>query len=83
MHIVWTAIIGLVIGLLARALKPGDDRMGLIMTALVGIGGALLAKYVGVRLGWYTHHQAAGFLASVGGAMVLLIALAIVRRALR
>jgi uncharacterized membrane protein YeaQ/YmgE (transglycosylase-associated protein family) len=53
------------------------------MTTLLGIGGALLAKYAGVRLGWYTHHQAAGFLASVGGALVLLIAFGIIRRALR
>jgi uncharacterized membrane protein YeaQ/YmgE (transglycosylase-associated protein family) len=57
--------------------------MGLIMTSLLGIGGALLAKYVGVRFGWYTLHEAAGFLASVGGAVVLLIAFGIVRRALR
>jgi len=72
MHIVWTILIGLAVGLIARALKPGRDAMGWIMTALLGIGGALVAKFVGQQFGWYSMHEPAGFIASVGGAIALL-----------
>jgi uncharacterized membrane protein YeaQ/YmgE (transglycosylase-associated protein family) len=73
MHLLWTILIGLVVGLLARALKPGRDAMGWIMTTLVGIGGAMLATYAGQQFGWYHKGDQAGFLASVGGAVVVLI----------
>ena len=63
MYIVWTILIGFVVGLVARAVKPGDDNMGLIMTALLGIAGALVAKFAGQQLGWYAPNQPAGFLA--------------------
>jgi uncharacterized membrane protein YeaQ/YmgE (transglycosylase-associated protein family) len=79
MDIVWTAIIGLVIGLIARLLKPGPDSMGLIMTALVGIGGALLATWAGHYFGFYAEGQKAGFIAAVVGAVVLLVGLSMVR----
>ncbi|HEX9297569.1 MAG TPA: GlsB/YeaQ/YmgE family stress response membrane protein, partial [Polyangiaceae bacterium] len=77
---VWTIIIGFVIGLLARALKPGNDRMGLIMTTILGIAGALLAKFVGMQLGWYAPNQPAGFIASVVGAILLLLLFGLARR---
>ena len=80
MHILWTIIIGFIIGLLARAVKPGSDKMGLIMTTLLGIGGALAAKFVGQQLGWYAPNQTAGFVASVVGAIVLLLVFGLVRR---
>ena len=70
--IIWTVFIGLVAGLLARALKPGDDKLGWIMTILLGIGGSLAAGYVGQALNWYSVGQPAGFIASVVGAVVLL-----------
>ena len=79
MHILWTIIIGFVVGLLARAVKPGNDNMGLIMTTLLGIAGALVAKFVGHQLGWYTPYQTAGFIASVVGAVVLLFVFGLVR----
>jgi len=69
----WTILIGLVIGGLARAIKPGAQAMGWIMTAIVGVGGAVLATYIGQQLGWYAYGARAGFLASVGGAIVVLI----------
>jgi uncharacterized membrane protein YeaQ/YmgE (transglycosylase-associated protein family) len=80
MHIIWTIIIGFVIGLVARAVKPGDDTMGLIMTTIVGIAGAILAKFVGQQLGWYRPNEAAGFIASVGGAILLLVIFGLARR---
>jgi len=72
MGIIGTIVIGFIVGLIARALKPGNDRMGLIMTTLIGIAGAFLARYVGMAMGLYTEGQAAGWIASVIGAMVLL-----------
>jgi uncharacterized membrane protein YeaQ/YmgE (transglycosylase-associated protein family) len=80
MHILWTIIIGFVVGLLARALKPGDDKMGLIMTTILGIAGAMLAKFVGQALGWYSPNEAAGFIASLIGAVLLLVIFGLARR---
>jgi uncharacterized membrane protein YeaQ/YmgE (transglycosylase-associated protein family) len=80
MHILWTIIIGFVIGLLARALKPGDDKMGIVMTTILGVAGAMLAKFLGQQLGWYRPSEAAGFIASVGGAVLLLVIFGLARR---
>jgi uncharacterized membrane protein YeaQ/YmgE (transglycosylase-associated protein family) len=68
-----TILIGFFVGLLARWIKPGTQRLGWIMTCLVGIGGAVLATLIGQALGWYERGDHAGFLASVGGAVALLI----------
>ena len=67
-----TLIVGLVVGLLARALKPGRDHLGWIMTMLLGVAGSFLATYAGMALGWYEQTEAAGWIASVVGAMTLL-----------
>ncbi|PRX36365.1 putative membrane protein YeaQ/YmgE (transglycosylase-associated protein family) [Paraburkholderia sp. BL18I3N2] len=75
-----TLIVGLVVGLIARAVKPGDDRMGLLMTIVLGIAGSLIAGYVGRALGWYQPGQAAGWIASIIGAIVLLVIYGLVRR---
>ncbi|MDM0117102.1 GlsB/YeaQ/YmgE family stress response membrane protein [Variovorax sp. J22R133] len=80
MSILWTILIGFVAGLVARALKPGDDSMGLIMTTIVGIVGALAATYLGQAMGWYAAGQGAGFIASVVGAIVLLFVWSLVAR---
>lgn len=68
-----TILIGFFIGLLARWIKPGTQPLGWIMTSLVGVGGAVLATLIGQALGWYEHGDRAGFLASVGGAVLLLV----------
>ena len=70
--IIWTVFIGLVAGLLARALKPGDDKLSLLWTIVLGIAGALLAWFIGGAVGWYAPGEPAGFIASVVGAIVLL-----------
>ena len=72
MSIVWTILIGFIAGLVARALKPGNDSAGFIVTTLIGIAGSLIATYLGQAMGWYTVGQGAGFIASVVGAIVLL-----------
>ncbi|MBL8448018.1 MAG: GlsB/YeaQ/YmgE family stress response membrane protein [Zoogloeaceae bacterium] len=76
MGIISTILIGLVVGLIARFLKPGEDSMGWIKTILVGIGGAILATYGGQAIGLYQAGQGAGFIGSVVGAVILLYLLA-------
>ncbi|GGD93323.1 MULTISPECIES: GlsB/YeaQ/YmgE family stress response membrane protein [Caballeronia] len=74
-----TLIVGLVVGLIARAIKPGDDSMGWIMTIVLGIAGSLIAGYVGRALGWYQPGQPAGWIASVIGAIILLVIYGMIR----
>ena len=72
MSIIWMIVIGFIAGLIARALKPGNDSMGIIMTSLLGIAGSLIAGFIGKSLGWYQEGELAGFIASVIGAIILL-----------
>ena len=72
MGLIGTILIGFVLGLVARAILPGTQALGFILTTLLGIGGSLLAGYVGQAMHWYTLGQPAGFLASVVGAAALL-----------
>jgi uncharacterized membrane protein YeaQ/YmgE (transglycosylase-associated protein family) len=67
-----TLVVGLVIGALARFVMPGEQKMGWIMTILLGIAGSVAAGVVGRGMGWYEPGQAAGWIASVVGAVVLL-----------
>ncbi|RJG12814.1 GlsB/YeaQ/YmgE family stress response membrane protein [Pseudomonas cavernicola] len=80
MGIIGTIIIGLLAGLVARFLKPGDDSMGWIMTILLGIGGSLAATYGGQALGFYQAGQAAGFIGAVVGAVILLVLYSVVKK---
>ena len=79
MEWLWTILIGFVAGLLARAIKPGNDKMGIIFTTLLGIAGALLATWVGQATGMYAAGEPAGFIAAVIGAIVLLVIYSMVR----
>lgn len=79
MSIIGTIVVGFIVGLLARALKPGDDKLGLIMTTLLGIGGAFVARYAGAAMGLYQPNEAAGWIASVVGAIVLLVIYSLVK----
>lgn len=80
MSILGTLFIGLIAGLVARMLKPGDDSMGWIMTALLGVAGSFLASYAGAALGLYAPGQPAGFIASVVGAIVLLMVYGLLKK---
>ena len=71
--ILWTLLIGLVIGAVAKLLMPGQDPGGCIITMLLGIAGAFVAGYIGRVVGWYQPGEPAGFIASVIGAMLLLL----------
>ncbi|HHY86971.1 MAG TPA: GlsB/YeaQ/YmgE family stress response membrane protein [Verrucomicrobia bacterium] len=72
MEIIWTLIIGFLAGAVAKLLMPGRDPGGFIITTLLGIAGAFVARYLGMALGWYDQDDAAGFIASVVGAIILL-----------
>jgi uncharacterized membrane protein YeaQ/YmgE (transglycosylase-associated protein family) len=72
MHLLWTLIIGLIIGAVAKFLMPGKDPGGIIITMLLGVAGSLVATYLGQAIGWYRPGDPAGFIASVIGAMLLL-----------
>lgn len=80
MSVIGTLFIGLIAGFIARAIKPGDDNMGWIMTAILGVAGSFLAGYLGAALGFYQTGQAAGFIASVVGAVLLLVVYGLVKK---
>ena len=73
MHYLYLALIGLVIGFIARALHPGKDNIGFIMTAVLGIAGSFAATFLGQALGLYKQGENAGFILSVIGAIILLV----------
>jgi uncharacterized membrane protein YeaQ/YmgE (transglycosylase-associated protein family) len=78
-HFLWTAIVGLIVGAIARFILPGDQKMGWIMTILLGVGGSLAAGFIGQALGMYAVGQPAGWIASVVGALALLFVVQKVR----
>lgn len=68
----WTLIVGLIVGAIAKFLMPGRDPGGFIITMLLGVAGAFVASFIGDSLGWYEQGEPAGFVASVVGAVILL-----------
>ena len=73
MHLIWTLFIGLVVGALAKLLTPGRDPGGFFITMAIGVAGSLIATFLGRAAGWYGPDASAGFLASVIGAILLLV----------
>jgi len=72
MHYVWEALVGLVVGAVAKLIMPGKDPGGIFITMLLGVAGSLLASWLGGAAGLYHEGDKAGFLMSVIGAMILL-----------
>ena len=72
MGIIWTIVLGFVIGVIAKMLHPGKEGMGFFMTILLGIGGSFLSGIIGQFFGWYQAGEGAGFIASVIVAILLL-----------
>ena len=79
MSIIWAILIGLLVGIVAKFLMPGRDGGGFIVTALLGIVGALVATFLGQALGIYAAGQAAGFIGAVVGAIVVLFVYNLIR----
>jgi uncharacterized membrane protein YeaQ/YmgE (transglycosylase-associated protein family) len=71
--IIWTIVIGFIVGLLAKLVMPGKDPGGYIITAALGIAGSLIASYGGRALGIYGGDETAGFIGAFLGAIILLI----------
>jgi len=72
MSIIWAIIIGFIVGIVAKFLMPGRDGGGFIVTALLGIVGAVVATFIGRAMGLYGANESAGFIASVIGAIIVL-----------
>jgi uncharacterized membrane protein YeaQ/YmgE (transglycosylase-associated protein family) len=79
MSYLYMAFIGLIVGAVARFVLPGKQNLGWIMTAILGIAGSFLANYAGAALGWYKAGEVSGFIASVIGAVILLVVYGMVK----
>jgi uncharacterized membrane protein YeaQ/YmgE (transglycosylase-associated protein family) len=79
MTIIWAVIIGFLVGIVAKFLTPGRDPGGFIVTALLGIVGALVATFLGQAMGIYAAGQSAGFIGAVIGAIIVLLVYHMVR----
>jgi len=73
MHLLWTLFIGLIVGVLAKLLTPGRDPGGFFITICIGIAGSLIATFLGRSVGLYGPESSAGFIASLLGAVLLLV----------
>jgi len=76
MSILWTIIIGFIVGVVAKLIMPGNktEPKGFILTTILGIVGAFVATYLGQAVGWYGAGESAGFLGAIVGAVILLFA---------
>ena len=72
MGIISMIVVGFIVGLLARAIMPGDQKLGIIMTIILGIVGAIVAGYLGGALGFYQPGEGAGWIGSIVGAVIVL-----------
>ena len=72
MDIIVMIIVGFIVGLIARAIMPGTQSMGFILTTVLGIVGAVVAGFLGRKLGWYNAGEPVGWIASVVGAIIVL-----------
>lgn len=72
LSVLWAAIIGLIVGAVAKMIMPGRDPGGLIVTMLIGIAGSVVANLLGSAIGWYGPGEAPGFIMSIVGALILL-----------
>jgi uncharacterized membrane protein YeaQ/YmgE (transglycosylase-associated protein family) len=70
--LIWTVIIGFVVGVIAKFIMPGKENLGFFATAALGVVGALAATYAGKAIGWYEAGEGAGFIGSIVGAFVVL-----------
>ncbi|OXR48923.1 MULTISPECIES: GlsB/YeaQ/YmgE family stress response membrane protein [unclassified Pusillimonas] len=72
MGIITMIVVGFIVGLIARAIMPGDQKLGIVMTIILGIAGSIVAGYLGAALGFYTAGQGAGWIGSIIGAIIVL-----------
>lgn len=80
MSLIWTIVVGFIVGLIARAVMPGEQKLGLILTTVLGIVGSVVAGYLGQAIGLYQAGQGAGFIGSIVGALILLFAYGLIAK---
>ena len=80
MHILWTILAGLAAGFIAKALYPGKENMGWIVTTLLGIAGSFTATYLGQWLHFYRAGERAGFIGAIVGALILLFVYGLIKK---
>jgi uncharacterized membrane protein YeaQ/YmgE (transglycosylase-associated protein family) len=80
MHILWTLLLGLIVGIIAKFIYPGRESMGWIMTIILGIAGSFVATYLGHWLHIYQAGQTAGFIGAIVGALILLFVYNLIKR---
>lgn len=80
MNFIIMIVVGFIVGLIARALMPGDQAMGIIMTTILGIVGAVVAGFLGEALGWYAPGDPVGWIGSVVGAIIVLFVVGFVSK---
>ena len=78
--IIGTIVIGFIVGLLAKFLHPGKENMGFLLTVVLGIVGAFLARFIGQAVGFYRPDENAGFIAATLGAIVVLVIYGVVAK---
>jgi uncharacterized membrane protein YeaQ/YmgE (transglycosylase-associated protein family) len=80
LDIIGTIITGFIVGLIARAIMPGEQKLGFILTVVLGVAGSFLAGFIGQAIGWYKVGAPVGYIASVVGALVLLFGYGLVMK---
>jgi len=80
MHILWTILAGLAAGFFAKAIYPGKENMGWIVTTLLGIAGSFTATYLGQWLHFYRAGERAGFIGAIVGALILLFVYGLIKK---
>lgn len=80
MGIITMIVVGFIVGLIARAIMPGNQQLGIIMTIILGIAGSIVAGYLGAALGFYTAGQGAGWIGSIIGAIIVLFVYGLVTK---
>lgn len=80
MGIISMIVVGFIVGLLARAIMPGEQKLGIILTVLLGIVGSIVAGYLGGALGFYQPGEGAGWIGSIVGALIVLFVYGLIRK---
>jgi len=80
MNIIWTILLGLAAGIIAKFIYPGKEKMGWIVTTLLGIAGSFVATYLGQWLKIYQSGETAGFIGAIVGALILLFVYGLIKK---